>query len=44
MEILKTRITQFHQRVEGEVSTQDGLTGVLSLYEEVLIEMNHMII
>ena len=43
LEILKTRITQFHQRIEGEVSTRDGLTGVLSLYEEVLIEMNHMI-
>ena len=41
LEILKTRITQFHQR--GEVSTRDGLTGVLSLYEEVIIEMNHMI-
>ena len=41
LEILKTRITQFHQR--GEVSTRDGLTGVLSLYEEVIIDLNHMI-
>ena len=36
LEILKTKITQFHQR--GEVSTRDGLTGVLSLYEEVIID------
>ena len=42
LEILKTRITQFHQRVEGEVSTRDGLTGVLSLYEEVIIDLNLM--
>ena len=40
LEILKTRITQFHQR--GEVSTRDGLTGVLSLYEEVIIDLNLM--
>ena len=43
LEILKTRITQFHWRVEWEVSTRECLTGILSLYEEILIDMNHMI-
>ena len=42
MEILKTRIAQFYWRVEREFSTQDCLTGISSLYEEVLIYMNHM--
>ena len=43
LEILKTRIKQFHWRVEWEVSTRECLTGILSLYEEILIDMNHMI-
>ena len=43
MEILKTRIAQFYWRVEWEFSTRDCLTGISSLYEEVLIDMNHMI-
>ena len=43
MEILKTRIAQFYWRVEWGFSTRDCSTGISSLYEEVLIDMNHMI-
>ena len=43
MEILKTEIAKFYWRVKWGFSTQDCSTGISSLYEEVLIDMNHMI-
>ena len=39
LEILKTKITQFHQRVEGEVSTRNCLTWILSLYYYTMFQV-----